>query len=154
MKHALVVFDTTYGNTEKLAREIAAGIDDNEQVESTILGIRELDLVDMSLYDGVLFGCPIHFFRATRGIKGSVKKLAKKGLDGKLVGAFETYQSDRHEGNAVKQIEDIVRDKAPGAKIFTPGLTSVVIDSKGPLGTNELEHGRAFGELFARELTS
>ncbi len=153
MKRVLVVCDTKYGNTKQLAREIAAGIDENEQAESTVLGIRELDPVDMSAYDGVLFGCPIHFFRATRGIKGSVKKLAKKELDGKLVGAFETYQSDTHKGNAVEQIENMVRDNAPGAEIFAPGLTSLVVGSKGPLGTNELEHGRRFGELFARELT-
>ena len=116
MKKVLVVFDTTYGNTEKLGREVAAGIEESGLAECKVININDVETEDISVYDGVLFGGPIHAFRATRGIKGAVKKAAKKGLDGKLVSSFDTYQASGHAGKAAQQIEDELKKRAKGAK--------------------------------------
>jgi flavodoxin len=152
MKKVLVVFDTTYGNTEKLGRNIAAGIEESGLAECKVINIDDVEAEDFSVYDGVLFGGPIHAFRATRGIKNAVKKAAKKGLDGKLVSSFDTYQAPGHIGRAAKQIEDELRKKAKGAKIFAPGLTALVLDRKGPLKDDEPAKAREFGQNFAKEL--
>jgi flavodoxin len=152
MKKVLVVFDTTYGNTEKLGREIASGIEESGLAECKVINIKDVEAEDISVYDGVLFGGPIHAFRATRGIKGAVKKAAKMGLDGKLVSSFDTYQMAGHVGKAAKQIEEELRKKAKGAKIFSPGLTALVLDSKGPLNDDEPGKAREFGQRFAQEL--
>ena len=105
MKRVLIVFDSKFGNTEQLARYIAEGIDASGTAESVVVRINEVEGQDLSTFDGVLFGAPVHMFRATRGIKGAVKKAAKMGLDGKLVGAFETFQSSEHAGNCTRQVE-------------------------------------------------
>ena len=152
MKRVLIVFDTTYGNTEKLGREIATGIEETGAVECKVIDIKEVKSEDISGYDGVLFGGPIHAFRATRGIKGAVKEAVKKGLDGKLVSTFDTYQAPGHIGRAAKQIEEMVADKAPGAKILSPGCTALVVDRKGPLDAAEPAKARDFGKKFAEEL--
>ena len=152
MKKVLVVFDTTYGNTEKLGREIAAGIEEGGTAECKVIGIKEVKAEDISGFDGVLFGGPIHAFRATRGIKGAVKEAAKKGLDGKLVSTFDTYQAPGHKGRAAKQIEEMIADKAPGAKILSPGFTALVDDRKGPLNAAEPANAREFGTRFAEKL--
>ncbi|MFW9965081.1 MAG: flavodoxin family protein [Candidatus Sifarchaeia archaeon] len=152
MKKVLVVFDTKFGNTEKLGREIAAGIEEAGTAECKVINIKEVKSEDISDYDGVLFGGPVHAFRATRGIKGAVKEAAKKGLDGKLVSSFDTYQAPGHRGNAVRQIEEEVSKKAPRAKIFTPGLTARVDGYEGPLNAAEPAKAREFGKKFAEEL--
>jgi flavodoxin len=152
MKKVLVVFDTTYGNTEKLGREIAAGIEETGTAECKVIGIKEIKVEDLSGFDGVLFGGPIHAFRATRGIKGAIKEAAKKGLDGKLVSTFDTYQAPGHKGRAAKQIEEMVGDKAPSAKILSPGCTALVVDRKGPLDAAEPAKAREFGKKFAEKL--
>lgn len=152
MKKVLVVFDTTYGNTEKLGREIAAGIEESGLAECKVINVEDVETEDISVYDGALFGGPIHAFRATRGIKNAVKKVAKKGLDGKLVSSFDTYQAPGHIGKAAKQIEDELKKKAKGAKVFSPGLTALVLDRKGPLQDDELPKAREFGKKFAEEL--
>ncbi|MFW9982613.1 MAG: flavodoxin family protein [Candidatus Thorarchaeota archaeon] len=152
MKKVLVVFDTTYGNTEQIGREIASGIEDSGLAECKVINIDDVDSEDISLYDGVLFGGPIHAFRATRGVKGAVNKAAKKGLDGKLVSSFDTYQAPGHVGKAAKQIEDELRKKAKGAKVFSPGFTALVLDRKGPLKDDEPAKAREFGKQFANEL--
>ncbi len=152
MKKVLVVFDTTYGNTEKLGREIASGIEETGLAECKVINIEDVESEDLSVYDGALFGGPIHAFRATRGIKNAVKTAAKKGLNGKLVSSFDTYQAPGHKGKAAKQIEDELRKKAKGAKIFSPGLTALVLDRKGPLKDDEPTKAREFGQRFAQEL--
>jgi flavodoxin len=152
MKKVLVVFDTTYGNTEQLGREIAAGIEESGLAECKVININEVETEDISVYDGALFGGPIHAFRATRGIKGAVKKAAKKGLDGKLVSTFDTYQAPGHVGKAAQQIEDELKKRAKGVKIFSPGLTALVLDRKGPLKDDEPAKAREFGQRFAQEL--
>ena len=152
MKKVLVVFDTKFGNTEKLGREIASGIEESGLAECKVINIKDVEAEDISVYDGVLFGGPIHAFRATRGIKNAVKKATKMGLDGKLVASFDTYQASGHKGKAAKQIEDLLKKKAKGAKIFSPGLTALVLDRKGPLKDDEPAKAREFGQRFAQEL--
>lgn len=154
MKKVLVVFDTTFGNTEKLAREIAAGIEDAGTAECKVVGIRTVEDEDISSFDGVLFGGPIHIFRATRGIRGAVKYASKKGLDGKLVSTFDTYQARGHEGRAAKQIEEMISKKVLGVKMFSPGLSALVDSREGPLNAAEPAKAREFGRRFAQELTS
>jgi len=154
MKRVLVVFDTTFGNTEKLAREIAAGIENAGTAECKVVGIKTIEDEDISSFDGVLFGGPIHVFRATRGIRGAVKYAAKKGLDGKLVSTFDTYQALGHEGRAAKQIEEMICKKVLGVKMFSPGLSALVDSREGPLNAAEPAKAREFGRRFAQELTS
>lgn len=153
MKKVLVVFDTKFGNTEQVGREIAAGIEETGAAECKVIGIKDIDAEDFSIYDGVLFGGPVHAFRATRGIKGAIKNAADKGLDGKLVSSFDTHQSPGHKGNAARQIEGEIVKKAPGAKIFSPGLSARVDGYEGPLNAAEPARARDFGKRFASELT-
>ena len=153
MKKVLVVFDTKFGNTEQVGREIAAGIEETGAAECKVIGIKDIDAEDFSIYDGVLFGGPVHAFRATRGIKGAIKNAADKGLDGKLVSSFDTHQSPGHKGNAARQIEGEIVKKAPGAKIFSPGLSARVDGYEGPLNAAEPSRARDFGKRFASELT-
>ncbi|MFW9843605.1 MAG: flavodoxin family protein [Candidatus Thorarchaeota archaeon] len=152
MKKVVVVFDSSYGNTEKLGREIAAGIEESGLAECKVINIDDVESEDMSVFDGALFGGPIHAFRATRGIKGAVKKAAKNGLKAKLVASFDTYQAPGHMGKAAGQIEDELRKKISSAKVISPGLSAIVLDRKGPLRDDELPKAREFGKTFAQKL--
>ena len=154
MKKVLVIFDSTYGSTEKLAREIAAGITETGIAECTVIGKSEITSQDFASFDGVLLGGPIHMFRAARGLRGAVKNAINAGLAGKLVGAFETYQAPGHAGRAVKHVEEEISEKVPDAKIFTPGLTALVDGRKGPLNAAEPAKAREFGQRFAQELST
>jgi flavodoxin len=152
MKKVLVVFDSSYGNTEKLGREIAAGIEETGLAECKVINIDDVKAEDLSGFDGALFGSPIHAFRATRGIKGAVKDAVKKGLDAKLVASFDTYQAEGHVGKAAKQIEGELKKRISEAKVISPGLSAIVLGREGPLKDDELPKAREFGKKFAAEL--
>jgi flavodoxin len=152
MKKVLVVFDTKFGNTEKLANEIASGINGSGEVETEVININKLEEYDIAPFDGVLFGAPIHAFRATSGIKRAVKAAAKKGLDGKLVAAFDTYIAPRHQAKCAGQIEGELRKRAKGARLFSKRLSSLVDGYEGPLNEAEPAKAQTFGHEFAQEL--
>jgi menaquinone-dependent protoporphyrinogen IX oxidase len=151
MKQVLVIFDTKFGNTKKLAHDIASGIEE-VGLGTKVVNIDDVEDQDMTHFDGVLFGAPIHAFRATRGIRRAVKKAAKMGLDGKLVGAFDTYQAPGHKSKCAGQIEKELSKKAKGATLFSQHLSALVDGYEGPLNAAEPENARAFGKEFADEL--
>lgn len=152
MKQVLIVFHTKFGNTEKLAREIGAGIEATGTAKCSVINIKAVGDQDFSSFDGVLFGGPIHAFRATSGIQGAVKKAAKRGLGGKLVGAFDTYQALGNKGRAAGQIRDLLKKEAHDARVFSEELTSLVDGYQGPLNEAEPARAREFGKRFAQEL--
>ena len=154
MKKVLVVFDSGFGNTEKIGREIASGIQESGIAECKVINIDDVESEDLSGYDGALFGSPIHAFRATRGIKGAVKNAAKKGLQAKLVASFDTYQALGHIGKAAGQIEGELKKRIKGAKVFSPGFSALVLGRQGPLQDDELPKAREFGKKFADELAA
>ncbi len=154
MKKVLIIFDTTYGNTEQLAKEIASGIEDSGESECAVLNQKDAKDVDYTQYDGVLFGGPVHAFRASRGIRDATNRACKAGLDGKLVAAFDTYLAKRHEHKGTQGIEKILRKKASGARLFSEGLSALVDTDKGPLNADEPGKAHEFGQRFAAELGS
>lgn len=153
MKHVLIVFDSKFGNTEQLAKEIGAGIEATGFAECNIININAIGNQDLSRFDGVLFGAPIHAFRATSGIKGAVKKAAKMGLDGKLVATFDTYQAAGHRGKAAGQIRDLLKKKAPNANLFSHDMTALVDGYEGPLNEVEPARAREFGQQIGNALS-
>ncbi len=152
MKKVLLIFDTKFGNTEQVAREIAKGIEDSNEIECAVINQKEDDNVDYSLYDGFLFGGPVHAFRPARGIRKAVDRACKAGLDGKLVSTFDTYQAASHKHKGTSGLEKTLKKKAPSARLITPGFSAIVLGQQGPLDDTEPAKAREFGKCFAQEL--
>ncbi|MFW9803093.1 MAG: flavodoxin family protein [Candidatus Thorarchaeota archaeon] len=150
MKHALVIYDTTFGNTKLLAEEIAAGIEDAGDTTCTVKHHKDLNGCDIGKFDVFLFGGPIHAAMATRGIKGAIKKAAKKGLGGKFVSTFDTHMGQ--VGRGVKNMESLLTKIAPDARLITPGFSCRVEGFRGPLREEELPQAREFGKTIGLEI--
>jgi flavodoxin len=150
MKHALIVYNTTFGSTKKLAEEIAAGIQDAGEISCEVVNHKELNGKDVSRFDAILFGCPVHGAQATRGIKGAIKKAAKAGLDGKIVSTFDTHMG--HEGRAVRNMESLLTKVSPDARLITPGFSGRVKGFRGPLSDEEIPKAYEFGKTIGQEM--
>ncbi|MFW9911898.1 MAG: flavodoxin family protein [Candidatus Thorarchaeota archaeon] len=151
MTNVLVIYDSKFGNTKKLAEEIAAGIQEAGDVNCKVENIKDFDKGEVKAFDAVLFGGPVHVMRATRGITGAIKKAAKDGLDGKLVTTFETYMGN-HNGKALRKMEEVLMKKAPDARIVSPGFSALVDGYEGPLNAEDAVKGKEFGKTFGQEL--
>ena len=152
MKKVLIIYDTMFGNTRKLALELATGIQQNEGIITKVANGDGLETEDLSMYDGILFGGPTRAFRATRGAMNSIKRAGGIGLDGKVVSTFGTYMVGK-ESRGVKSMDKKLRKVARDARVISPGFSAKVEGPRGPIIAEEIpkshEWGRAFGlEVF------
>ena len=151
MKKALVIYDTQFGSTKLLAEKIAEGIEEAGDITCKVENIKDLDQGEVAVFDAVLFGSPVHAFRATRGIQNAIKMAAKDGLDGKLVTTFQTHMGG-HSDKAISKMEGTIRNKAPGARLVSPGFAALVDGYSGPLSAHEIPKAKDFGKKIGQEI--
>jgi flavodoxin len=140
---ALVIYDSVYGNTEKIARALAKGLGENG-VEVDTLKADAVKFDEMSKYDLLVVGGPVHAWNVTKPIKTFLEKLNTiSGLSGKKAFAFDTKMSKSAlAGSAGGKIEASL--KKLGLTIVKPHETAVVKGNEGPL---EVGAEEAFTQL-------
>ena len=101
----IVVFDTKFGNTEKIAKSIAAGLE-RAGISIECLGASEARPERLKDQDLLVFGAPTQTFTASRPMKDFIDRLENVGgLAGKRFYAFDTKLPNRFSGSAAKYIE-------------------------------------------------
>lgn len=129
---ACVVFDSRYGNTEKIARSLESGIR-GSGIETECLSSRDVKLERLRECDLVCVGAPTEAFTASKPIKDFIAKLEWVELSGKYGFAFDTRLDWRMPGSASKFIEK--RLERSGLSIIAPRESAVVSTSRGRDGT-------------------
>ena len=145
MGKALVIYDSVYGNTEKIAKALAKGLGDGKvDVETLHVDVVKFDT--LSTYDLLVVGGPVHAWNATKPIKTFLERLKTvKGLSGKKAFAYDTKLSRSSlAGSVGGKIEDAF--KGLGLTIVKPHATAVVKGREGPLEEGAEE---AFAKLGA-----
>jgi flavodoxin len=142
---ALVVYDSVYGNTEKAASALAKGLGEGG-VDVATLKVDAVKFEELSKYDLLAVGGPVHAWNMTKPIKAFLDRLKTiEGLSGKKGFAFDTKMSKSGlAGNAGGKIEGGL--KGLGLKIAMPHATAVVKGNEGPLEEGAEE---AFAKLGA-----
>jgi flavodoxin len=153
MVKVIVVYESVYGNTKRVAEAIIEGINEVEGMEASLRELKEVDPQKILDYDVILVGSPNHIGGPTRGIKGFIDKLGKLRLEGKMFAVFDTYLGKDFE-KAVKKMEKRIEEKVPGLRRVAPGLSVRVQGIKGPIVDGELPKCREFGKMIAAQLKS
>lgn len=158
MPKVIVVYESKYGNTKRVAEAIIEGMKGIPSIEANLRERRDVNRKELLSYDGILIGSPNHIGSATHGIWSFIGKLGKLKLEGKLVAVFDTYRGvyDRAKAPqfqaAVKKMEKHLGEKAPAMKLVTPGLFIMVQGKEGPITEGELPKAKEFGAKFAAQL--
>jgi len=133
---ALVVYDSLYGNTEKIARAIGGAITG----EVKILRVGEVTPSELKTIDLFIVGSPTQGGRPTPTIRDFLNKVPEPSLKGINVTAFDTRVSTklvRIFGYAAGKIARSLKTKG-GTLIVSPeGF--FVKGTRGPLIEGELE---------------
>jgi flavodoxin I len=133
---ALIVYDSVYGNTEKIARAIAEAITPSGEVK--VLGAGEANPSELESTDLLIVGSPTHGGRPTPPVQDFLNKAPK--LQGINVAAFDTRSQAKLVGVFGYAAGRIARnlEKKDGNLIASPeGF--FVTSTKGPLKEGELE---------------
>ncbi len=102
---ALVIYDTVFGNTQKIGDALARGM--RRYCDVDFLSIDETDLAKISQYGLVAIGAPTQAFTAHKPMKEFLSRLEKsKELGGKFGFAFDTRIDSRLSGSAAKYIQE------------------------------------------------
>jgi flavodoxin len=147
----LVVYESKYGNTKRVAETIVEGMRHVDETEITLKEVKNVDSNAIPSYDIIVIGGPTHFGGPTRGVKKFINKLSSFSLEGKQFAVFDTYiEGDFEKGT--KKMEQIVGEKAPAMKMAAPGLSIKVEGMKGPIAEGELLKCEEFGAKIASQL--
>ena len=130
MKRAIVIYDTKFGNTEKIAKALVRGMEKGG-VKADCVKADEADVNRLGEYDFLAFGAPTHAFGISKPMKAFFEKLKSVDLKGKKAFAFDTKFKSRLAGSAAKGIEK--RLNRFGLIIVKPYTSAIVKGSEGPL---------------------
>jgi len=148
---AIVIYESKYGNTKRVAETIVEGINETEKIETVLKEPKHVEPTEVLDYDLVLIGSPNHMGGPTRGIKKFIDKLGKIGLEGKLGAVFDTYMGGDFN-KAVRKMEERINEKVPGLKLIASGLSIEVGGTKGPIVEGELPKCKEFGNKIAKQM--
>jgi flavodoxin len=129
MKKAIIVYDTKFGNTEKIAKSLASGMKE-QGIEVECVKVEKVQINKLKDYDLLAIGGPTHGFGMSKPIKDFVDKLKQVDLREKKVFAFDTKNRGRW-GSAAKGIEK--RLQRIGLNLVKPCDSAIVLGLKGPL---------------------
>lgn len=149
MKKALVIYDTNFGNTEKIAQALASGMEE-QGVAVECINVNNVQIDTLTDYDFLAIGGPTHGFGMSKPIKAFFKQLENIDLREKHVFAFDTKNPPRYWGSAAKGIEK--RLKKFDANIVHSRTSAFVKGLKGPLHENSEETFRTIGMEIAKLL--
>jgi flavodoxin len=146
---ALVVYDSVYGNTEKVARALAKGLEDGG-VDVECVRVDAVKLDELSKYDLLVVGGPVHAWSVSKPIKAFLERLKSvEGLSGKKAFALDTKMSrGRLAGSAGGKIEGKL--KSLGLTIVKPHASAVVKGREGPLEEGAEETFKQLGAELAK----
>jgi flavodoxin I len=144
---ALVVYDSVFGNTEKIAAQIAQTL----QTEHV-----PVDKVNESMMTGVelvVIGSPTRAFKPTPSMIAWVEKVNWSQLGQAKVALFDTRMDTRDTKNLLMKFVDKMGYAAPwlqkkltakGLKVLGSSEGFYVEASEGPLKADELERAAAW----------
>ncbi len=142
---ALIVYDSVYGNTEKIARAIAEAITPSNEVK--VLRAGEANPSELASTDLLIVGSPTHGGRPTPAIQDFLNKVPKLSLQGIKVAAFDTRYSTKLVavfGYAAGRIAGNLKKK--GGTLIASPEGFFVTASKGPLKEGELERAAGWAK--------
>lgn len=155
----LVVYESVFGNTEKVARAMAAAYPDPAGIE--VVQVASLTPEQLAGVELLIVGSPTRAFRPWEETKKWMKGLTPGSLKGIKVAAFDTRISVKDANNAfltlmvklfgyaAKPIADAML-KAGGTLLAEPEGFYVKA-SEGPLKDGELERAAEWARgLFAK----
>ena len=144
---SLVVFDSAYGNTEKIAQAIAGAIDGN------VLRAKDTAAQELEPLELLIVGAPTYGGQPTPAMKEFLNKLPKSAVEGLCVAAFDTRITQKWVGIFGYAAGKIARKlQKLGGKLVVNPEGFFVTGTEGPLKEGEAERAADWAKEVLRSI--
>lgn len=142
--NALVLYDSRYGNTERIAEAVALAV--QEALPTRLAAVEDVADCGEALHDVdlLLIGGPTHRHGVSDPLKATLSCLGDHSLEGIRVAVFDTRVHGARvvTGSAAVRLGRLLRRR--GAWLVVPPASFIVDGTEGPLHRGEVEHARAW----------
>lgn len=146
----IVVYDTSYGNTKKIAETITETLKESG-IEVDLFYVKNVKKLNVKDYDFLVLGSPTKFGTMSFAIRFFLGKVKSEEWMNRPFTAFDTENPEnmeKKEYSAAEKIAERLRDKRMNQLL--PVLKAAVLGQKGPLKEREIDRTKD----YARELAS
>ena len=148
----IVIFDTSHGNTRKVAETISETFKESG-IEVDTFYVKDAKKLGSKDYDFLVLGSPTKFGTMSFTVKGFLGKVKSKEWTNKPFAAFDTEKPEnieRQEGSAAEKIAEKLKEKQMNQLL--PVLKAVVLVMKGPLQEGEIQRTKEYARELAIKL--
>ena len=155
--NSIIVYDTSYGNTKKIAETIAETLKESG-MEVTLFKVNEVKKLSAKDYNLLVLGSPTKFGTMTFAMKWFLGKVKSEEWTNKPFAAFDTEnpenieqsQLQNKEWSAAEKIAEKLKEKKMNQ--LAPVLKALVLGQKGPLVEGEINRARDYASELANKL--
>jgi flavodoxin len=152
MMNALVLYDSQYGNTERIAEAIAGALGAWAQVRAVRVDVAhpaEIAGVDM-----LIVGCPTQGWKPTPAILSFLEHVASERLHDLAVACFDTRfrMPGWMTGSAAKVMAGKLQEM--GASLLAPAESFFVQGREGPLREGELDRAARWARVLVKAMAA
>ena len=149
---ALVIYDTYFGNTEKIAQAIGEAL--KNKGEAKVVNVTQTGAADFNGVDLLIIGSPTRAFSATKSINSFIKKLDKNKYSDLQIAVFDTRADittvdskflefmEKRAGYATDSMLKLLQKQGMQVADDTEGF--FVDESEGPLKDGETDRAAAW----------
>jgi flavodoxin len=143
----LVVYDSLYGHTEKIAQAVAQAVGEESSGEVALQQVGDASASELEDHDLLIVGAPTHGANPSEDMQAFLDQIPPGALEGVNVAGFDTRMTNRLIrlfGFAAPKIAKALQSKG-GTLVGSPGGFWVT-GGKGPLREGEIERAAAWAK--------
>jgi flavodoxin len=147
--NALVLYDSQYGNTERIARAIADTLREFGEVRTVL--VNHEHAAELRGVDLLVVGCPTQGWGPTPAMLSFLEGISSEELHGPALACFDTrFKLPRWmTGSATKVMAEKLQEK--GISLLVPPESFFVKGKEGPLRGGELDRAAAWAQMLVKE---
>ncbi len=148
----IVVYDTSYGNTKKIAETITETMKESE-IEVDLFDVKNVKKLSAKDCDFLVLGSPTRFGTMSFAVRFFSGKVKSEEWRNKPFAVFDTENPEnmeKKEWSAAEKIAERLRDRKMNQLV--PILKALVLGQKGPLEEGEIERTRDYARELATKL--
>lgn len=144
-----VIYDSQFGNTERIAQVIAEALSGYGQVQ--VVHASHIQPVELQGGDLLILGCPTQKWGPTSAIRAFLENIPFESLRDLAVAVFDTrFQQPRWMvGSAAYRITRLLGRQ--GRSLLVPPESFFVKDTQGPLEEGELERAAEWARMVGEK---